>query len=122
MNKFRLLILIVLLITMTSAGAVQKSETTRRTLDIFYIDVEGGAATLIVTPAGESILVDAGWPGFEGRDAKRIEKAMKVAGITAIDHLITTHYHTDHYGGVSALAKLGSINKILDHVPPSSLD
>src|SRR5215475_12674223 len=72
MNKYRLLILIVLLIAATIAGAAQKSENTRRTLDIFYIDVEGGAATLIVTPTGESILIDAGWPGFEGRDAKRI--------------------------------------------------
>src|SRR5262249_38576075 len=122
MNKFRLLILIVLLITMTSAGAVQKSETTRRTLDIFYIDVEGGAATLIVTPAGESILVDAGWPGFEGRDAKRIEQAMKAAGITAIDHLITTHYHTDHYGGVPEMAKRGKGNRFYDHGPMSSLE
>jgi competence protein ComEC len=99
MNKFRLLILIVLLIASTGAMVAQETAPVRRTLDIFYIDVEGGAATLIVTPAGESILVDAGWPGFEGRDAKRIEKAMKEAGVTAIDHLIVTHYHTDHYGG-----------------------
>lgn len=122
MNKSRLLILIVLLIVATSAGAVQKSETTRRTLDIFYVDVEGGAATLIVTPAGESILVDAGWPGFDGRDAKRIEKAMKVAGVTAIDHLIVTHYHIDHFGGVPELAKLVTINKFYDHGPTASLD
>jgi competence protein ComEC len=122
MNKFRLLILIVLLIASTSAVIAQKSETARRTLDIFYVDVEGGAATLIVTPAGESILVDAGWPGFEGRDAKRIEKAMKAAGVTAIDHLIVTHYHTDHFGGVPELAKLVMINKFYDHGPMSSLD
>jgi competence protein ComEC len=122
MNKFRMLILIVLMISAASAVLAQKSDTTRRTLDIFYIDVEGGAATLIVTPAGESILVDTGWPGFDGRDAKRIEKAMKVAGVTAIDHLIVTHYHTDHYGGVPELAKLVMINKFYDHGPMSSLD
>jgi competence protein ComEC len=122
MNKFRLLILIVLLIAPTNVIIAQKSDSTRRTLDIFYIDVEGGAATLIVTPAGESILVDTGWPGFEGRDAKRIEKAMKEAGVTAIDHLIVTHYHTDHYGGVPELAKLVRINKFYDHGPISSLD
>jgi competence protein ComEC len=122
MNKFRLLILIVLLIIAAGAGAAQKPETARRTLDIFYIDVEGGAATLIVTPAGESILVDAGWPGFEGRDAKRIEKAMKEAGVTAIDHLIVTHYHTDHYGGVPELARLVRVNRFYDHGPMSSLD
>src|SRR5688572_3801669 len=105
MNKSRLLILTVLMIAATGAVIAQNSDGARRTLDIFYIDVEGGAATLIVTPAGESILVDAGWPGFEGRDAKRIEKAMKAAGVTAIDHLIVTHYHTDHYGGVPELGK-----------------
>jgi competence protein ComEC len=122
MNRSRLLILVVLLIAATNVMVAQKADSVRRTLDIFYIDVEGGAATLIVTPAGESILVDAGWPGFEGRDAKRIEKAMKEAGVTAIDHLIVTHYHTDHYGGVPELAKLVRINRFYDHGPISSLD
>ncbi|HEY8459829.1 MAG TPA: MBL fold metallo-hydrolase [Blastocatellia bacterium] len=122
MNKFRLLILVVLLIAGTIAIVAQQSETARRTLDIYYVDVEGGAATLIVTPAGESILVDAGWPGFEGRDAKRIEKAMKAAGVAAIDHLIVTHYHVDHYGGVPELAKLVTIKKFYDHGPMPSLD
>src|SRR5262252_803313 len=122
MNKFRLLIFIVLLTIAAGAGAAQKTETPRRTLDNYYIDVEGGAATLIVTPAGESILVDAGWPDFDGRDAKRIEKAMKAAGVAAIDHLIVTHYHIDHFGGVPELAKLVTINKFYDHGPISSLE
>src|SRR5215468_2473612 len=122
MKKFRLLFLVSLLIAQTGAIVAQKQSPARRTLDIFYVDVEGGAATLIVTPAGESILVDAGWPGYEGRDANRIERAMKEAGITAIDHLITTHYHTDHFGGVPELAKLVRINKFYDHGPLSSLD
>jgi beta-lactamase superfamily II metal-dependent hydrolase len=122
MKKSRLLILFVLLIAATSAIIAQNKDSTRRTLDIFYVDVEGGAATLIVTPAGESILVDAGWPGFDGRDARRIEQAMKAAGITAIDHMITTHYHTDHYGGVPELAKRVRVNRFYDHGPMSSLD
>src|SRR5262249_23320305 len=115
MKQYRLLILFVVMVAATSATIAQNAESARRTLDIYYIDVEGGAATLIVTPAGESILVDAGWPGFEGRDAKRIEQAMKAAGITAIDHLITTHYHTDHYGGVPELAKRVKVNRFYDH-------
>jgi beta-lactamase superfamily II metal-dependent hydrolase len=85
-----------------SVGVLAQSK--RTTLDIYYVDVEGGAATLIVTPAGESILVDAGWPGFEDRDARRIEAAMKQAGLAQIDHFIMTHYHTDHYGGIPQLA------------------
>src|SRR5262245_2398424 len=122
MKKYRLLILLVLMIAATGAIIAQNPESARRTLDIYYVDVEGGAATLIVTPAGESILVDAGWPGFEGRDAKRIEQAMKAAGISAIDHLITTHYHTDHYGGVPELAKRVKVNRFYDHGPMTSLE
>ncbi len=69
-----------------------------RGLRILWIDTEGGAATLIVTPAGESILIDTGNPGV--RDSDRIAKvATKEAGLKRIDHLITTHYHIDHFGG-----------------------
>lgn len=93
----------------------------RRTLDIYYVDVEGGAATLIVTPAGESVLVDAGWPGFDGRDAGRIRRAMQQAGISEIDHLVATHYHTDHYGGIPALARLVPVKRFYDHGPMPSL-
>ncbi|HZV33925.1 MAG TPA: MBL fold metallo-hydrolase, partial [Verrucomicrobiae bacterium] len=63
-----------------------------KTLDIYWVDVEGGAATLIVTPQNESVLIDAGWPG--GRDSQRIyETATKLAGLKKIDYLITTHFH-----------------------------
>ncbi|MGH9845891.1 MAG: ComEC/Rec2 family competence protein [Blastocatellia bacterium] len=117
MKKLLLLSLFVLF-----PAVVNSSSAARMTLDILYVDVEGGAATLIVTPAGESILVDAGWPGFEGRDAKRIEAAMKKAGITEIDHMIMTHYHTDHYGGIPELARRVKINKYYDHGPMTSLD
>src|ERR1035438_3585381 len=76
-----------------------------RTLDIYWVDVEGGAATLIVTPAGGSLLVDTGYPG--DRDARRIyDVATKQAGLKKIDNLLITHYHTDHVGGVGVLAKL----------------
>ena len=118
----KIYLILILLIGLFSALVAQESKSKRATLDIYYVDVEGGAATLIITPAGESILVDAGWPGFEGRDAIRIEKAMNAAGITAIDHLITTHYHRDHYGGIPELAKRVKINNFYYHGPMSSLD
>jgi beta-lactamase superfamily II metal-dependent hydrolase len=73
-----------------------QTKVERSTLDLYFIDVEGGAATLIVTPAGESMLIDAGWDGFDGRDANRIQQAMRQAGVTTIDHLVVTHYHRDH--------------------------
>jgi glyoxylase-like metal-dependent hydrolase (beta-lactamase superfamily II) len=89
------------------APPVQGADGSTPTLDIYFIDVEGGAATLIVTPQRESVLIDSGWPGEGGRDAKRIESAARSdAGLTQIDHYITTHWHTDHYGGIENLAKL----------------
>jgi competence protein ComEC len=92
-----------------------------RTLNIYFIDVEGGASTLIVTPAGESILVDAGWPGNDNRDANRIRQAMRDAGVTQIDHMIATHYHVDHYGGIPQLAAMVPIKHYYDHGKMTSL-
>lgn len=112
---------VCLLTLLLAAASLSFTQSPKRKLEIFYVDVEGGAATLIVTPAGESILVDTGWPGFEGRDAKRIETAMKAANISQIDHLIITHYHTDHYGGVPELARRVKIGRFYDHGPMDSL-
>jgi beta-lactamase superfamily II metal-dependent hydrolase len=82
---------------------------------IYSIDVEGGQATLLVAPSGASLLVDAGWPGNNGRDADRIQAAMRDAGIAKIDHLLVTHFHTDHVGGVPELVKRVPIGEFLDH-------
>ncbi|HYE74914.1 MAG TPA: MBL fold metallo-hydrolase, partial [Blastocatellia bacterium] len=121
MRKILLLAIILCLFISTTTSLNKPAQAAPRNLEIYYVDVEGGAATLIVTPAGESILVDTGWPGFEGRDAKRIQTAMQQAGISSIDHLILTHYHVDHYGGVAQLAKLVPIKKFYDHGPMTSL-
>jgi beta-lactamase superfamily II metal-dependent hydrolase len=85
------------------------------TLDIYFIDVEGGQSTLIVTPAGQSLLVDTGYAGNDGRDADRIAAAAKAAGITQIDYLLVTHFHGDHAGGVPELAKRLPIRAFVDH-------
>jgi beta-lactamase superfamily II metal-dependent hydrolase len=88
-----------------------------KTLDVYFIDVEGGQATLFVSPSGESMLVDAGWPGFNGRDAERIAVVAKLAGVKQIDYLLTTHYHLDHVGGVAQLAARIPIRTFVDHGP-----
>ncbi len=85
------------------------------TLDIYVIDVEGGEATLFVSPAGESLLVDAGWPGLEYRDADRIATVARAAGVTQIDYLLVTHFHTDHMGGALQLAERLPIRRFIDH-------
>lgn len=86
-------------------------------LQIYSIDVEGGQATLFVSPSGQSMLVDTGWPGFEGRDADRIVSAAKAAGVRQIDYLVITHYHRDHVGGVPQLADKMKIVNFIDHGP-----
>ena len=88
-----------------------------KTLDIYFIDVEGGQATLYVTPSKQTILVDEGWPGFSGRDADRIARAAKKAGVKSIDYVVTTHYHTDHVGGVPQLAEKIPVKNFVDHGP-----
>jgi beta-lactamase superfamily II metal-dependent hydrolase len=96
------------------------------TLDIYFIDVEGGQATLIVTPDGQSLLVDAGFPGTGtfrstagdpavARDPQRIFDAATRAGLTRIDYLFVTHFHADHAGGVPELNQLIPIGAFIDH-------
>ena len=92
-----------------------------RGLEIYFVDTEGGAATLIVTPAGESTLIDCGNPGE--RDADRIYQAARQAGLKQIDNLIITHWHLDHYGGVAALARKLPIKHFYDRgIPETSTD
>jgi competence protein ComEC len=89
---------------------------TSKTLDIYLIDVEGGNATLFVPPSGESMLIDTGNGGAAAaRDADRIMAAVKDAGISQLDHLITTHYHGDHFGGMGELASRIPIREYIDH-------
>ena len=91
----------------------------RKTLDIYVVDVEGGNATLFVSPSGGSVLIDTGnlAPEAAARDAERIMAAVKDAGLTQIDHLIITHWHGDHFGGTAELAKRIPVRHFIDHGP-----
>jgi outer membrane protein assembly factor BamB/beta-lactamase superfamily II metal-dependent hydrolase len=98
------------------------SEAAGRTLDIFFIDVEGGQATLLVTPAGESLLIDAGYAGRGGRDPDRIMAAVREARLERLDYLLVTHFHPDHAGGVADLATRIPIGTFIDYGSPMGTD
>jgi competence protein ComEC len=102
-----------------AVGSGHASAQARSTLDIYVVDVEGGNATLFVAPSGQSLLIDTGNYGPEAsvRDAERIMAAARDARLTQIDHLITTHWHGDHFGGMAELAKRIPIREFIDHGP-----
>jgi competence protein ComEC len=113
MNYIRVLTSFAVLFVVSSVVSAKQ-----KTLDFYFIDVEGGSATLIVTPLGESVLVDSGFPGE--RDAGRIAKVAKGAGLQQIDFYITTHWHRDHVGGSTRLAELIPIKTYYDHGLPTA--
>jgi beta-lactamase superfamily II metal-dependent hydrolase len=95
-----------------SAGAMLAAT---KPMEVYFIDVEGGQATLIVSPSGQSMVIDTGWAGFNHRDADRIAAAAAKSGVTQIDYLVVTHYHADHVGGVPQLAAKLPIRNFVDH-------
>lgn len=111
---------VILLLLSNVAWTANADESTNIGLEIFFIDVEGGAATLVVSNAGQSLLIDTGNPGE--RDGGRIVRvARDVAGLKKIDHLVTTHWHLDHYGGVGKVAEKLPIEHFFDRGIPDSL-
>jgi competence protein ComEC len=118
-----------LLVVASIALVPRPAAAQRRTLDIYFIDVEGGQATLVVTPGGQTLLIDTGFPGDgtfaslpgdpkKARDANRILAAAHAAGVNRIDYLLITHFHADHDGAVPELAQLIPIRTFVDHESP----
>jgi competence protein ComEC len=98
-------------------AAVASAAQAAKTLDIYFIDTEGGQATLVVVPSGQTLLIDTGYTGFGGRDTVRIASAAKDAGVKRIDTLLITHFHDDHVGGVANLLDRLPVTTYLDHGP-----
>jgi len=103
--------LLILFASPLSAAPQEASKDLR----IYFIDVEGGQSTLFVTPAGQSLLIDTGWPDNNGRDANRIVAVAKKAGLTKIDYVLITHFHVDHVGGVPQLVARIPVGTFIDH-------
>jgi beta-lactamase superfamily II metal-dependent hydrolase len=95
--------------------ALAASVHAQRPLDIYFIDVEGGQATLFVAPSGESMLIDTGYPGHGDRDINRVLATIKQAGLTKLDYLLVTHYHADHVGNAAAIAAKIPVGTFVDH-------
>src|ERR1051325_11489209 len=108
----RFLSVAVAALTLT-AGATVAAQS--GDLKITWIDVEGGSSTLFVSPTGESLLFDTGFPENGDRDAKRIFAAAQKAGLTKIDHVVISHWHGDHEGGLEALSKMIPLGRFYDH-------
>lgn len=123
-NRFlrcRCLLAVVTVSAVLSLGRNARADAKNGRLDIYFIDVEGGAATLFVTPAGESLLIDSGYPDNNGRDRDRVLKVIKAAGLTHLDHAAVTHWHRDHYGNHAALAAMIKIRNFWDRGIPAAL-
>jgi competence protein ComEC len=106
----------VAVVATVAAAGVFSPVRSAGTLDIYWIDAEGGASTLIVTPGGRSVLMDTGFGGFDDRDASRIARVVRdVAGLKRLDHVLISHFHSDHAGGLAALSKRVEIGSFIDH-------
>ena len=122
-SQIRVGSLILALLVSAVGVASGQPAASRPGLEIDFIDVMGGAATLVVTPEHESILIDSGWPGLNDRDPKRILHVLKdLAGCDHLDHLVTTHWHRDHFGGVEGLARRIRIAHFWDRGLPEDGD
>jgi competence protein ComEC len=105
-----------------TSAAVAQNKAAGDKLRVYFIDVEGGQSTLFVTPEGQSLLIDTGWPGNNSRDADRIVAAAKKAGLSKIDYVLITHYHADHAGGIPQLIDRIPVGTFIDHGPNREFD
>jgi len=113
MNSQRSYLLRIALPIALLFGFAPRVQGKDKPLRIYFIDVEGGQSTLVVSPSGKSVLIDTGWAG--SRDADRIASAAKDAGLKQIDYVVITHFHPDHAGGVPELVKRLKVSTFVDH-------
>jgi beta-lactamase superfamily II metal-dependent hydrolase len=111
----RVALVVLLGVALSAPASSSQTAPPGKALEVYFVDVEGGQATLFVTPDGQSLLIDTGWPGSAGRDADRIAAAAKKSGLAKIDFVLLTHYHADHAGGVPQLLAKIPVGAFIDH-------
>lgn len=116
---FGLVVIVTALVVSSCAGLGNQTGGAGKPLDIYFLDMMGGGSTLIVTPMGESVLIDTGSLEPKHRDADRMHKACMDAGLEQIDYLVTTHFDTDHYGGILELSKRIPVKCFIDNDTPA---
>lgn len=119
---FSIAVIVLLVLPAFARTNAQSTKGGGGALKVFFVDVEGGQATLFVTPARQSLLIDTGWPGNEYRDADRIAAVAKKAGLKKIDYVLITHYHDDHVGGFPQLLERVRVGAVIDHGPNRELE
>ncbi|HWG58882.1 MAG TPA: MBL fold metallo-hydrolase [Candidatus Acidoferrales bacterium] len=107
--------LAVSLLAPAASAQRAQGQSAQQPLQIYFVDVEGGQSTLFVTPAHQSLLIDAGWNDHNGRDAERILAVAKMAGVSKLDYVLITHFHEDHVGGVPNLVARIPVGTFIDH-------
>jgi beta-lactamase superfamily II metal-dependent hydrolase len=115
MDTIRLAPRLLALLAVVTCGLTAPAAQTAKPLDIYFVDVEGGQATLFVTPSGQSMLIDTGYPGSGDRDLTRVLDTITQAGLTRLDYLLVTHFHTDHVGNAAAIAAKIPVGTFVDH-------
>jgi competence protein ComEC len=113
MRQIVFLLMALALTVMPAPTSSAQAPASGKTLDIYFIDTEGGQATLYVSPSGQTLLVDTGNAGE--RDLGRILEVLNLAGVKQIDSMFLTHYHGDHYGSMPELSKRIPIRHFYDH-------
>ena len=78
-------------------------------LSIHIIDVGQADACLIISPAGGTMLIDA---GDNGDGSSIVVPYLQNYGFQALDYIVATHYHADHIGGIDEVVSYLGIDSV----------
>jgi competence protein ComEC len=83
---------------------------TQGRLQIYTLDVGQGDSTLVITPEGKSVLIDAGPP----QAGDEVVAALRKKDVQSLDLAVATHPHADHIGGMRPVIENFGVKNFLD--------